>query len=122
MSMNAGPQIDHYFLILSTDFLSLKSEVRKTKILSIVVVKFKSHKPMYSLVHCFCSQESLSNLSAEMESREAQLREEVISKEAEINRLTEELRRCQGLLQEGAGQVSHRYYSGCNNHCPLFHD
>ena len=40
-----------------------------------------------------------------MESRETQLREEVISKE-DISRLMVELRRCQGLLQEGAGQVS----------------
>ena len=52
---------------------------------------------------------SLSHLRAEMESREAQLREEVISKEVENSRLMEELRRCQGLPQEGAGQVSHRY-------------
>ena len=41
-----------------------------------------------------------------MESWEAQLREEVISKEVENSRLMEELRRCQGLLEEGAGQVS----------------
>ena len=41
-----------------------------------------------------------------MESREAQLREEVISKEAEISRLMEELRSYQGLLQEVVGQVS----------------
>ena len=39
-----------------------------------------------------------------MESREVQLREEVISKEAENSRLMEELRRCQGLLQDGVGQ------------------
>ena len=48
----------------------------------------------------------MPHLRAEMESREAQLKKEVISKEAENSRLMEELRRCQGLLQEGAGQVS----------------
>ena len=37
---------------------------------------------------------SLSHLCAEMENREAQLREEVISKEAEISRIMEELRSC----------------------------
>ena len=45
-------------------------------------------------------------MRVEVKSREAQLREEVISKEAENSRLMEELRRYQGLLQEVAGQVS----------------
>ena len=37
---------------------------------------------------------------------EARLREELQSKEAEISRLMEELRRCQESVKERAGQVS----------------
>ena len=40
-----------------------------------------------------------------MQQRETRLREEQQSKEAEIGRLREELRKCQALLQEGARQV-----------------
>ena len=40
-----------------------------------------------------------------MQQRETRLREELQSKEAEIGRLREELRKCQALLQEGARQV-----------------
>ncbi len=50
----------------------------------------------------------------EMDGREARLREQLHRKDAEINRLMEELRMCQ---QEGAGQVSRRLYIiTCTDH------
>ena len=45
-----------------------------------------------------------------MEGREVRLREELQSKEAENNRLMEELRRYQESPQEGARQVSQFHY------------
>ena len=50
-------------------------------------------------------QKSLSDLRSEVEGLEAKLREEKQCKDAEIRRLTEELRRCQVDTAKGVRQV-----------------